>query len=270
MDRGHLSKRGSTNAHAIMNATLTCKDHFYYRTLQQKCLPCPIGGYCIGGHVTDKNLQPMFGFSRCFNSTLKFTHCKGSACLGRPNPDTSLSHYPLALVDHNQSRCNVGHANSTDNVRCSTCALGYAPSSTNTNQGSCDICGGGIAVLLLFAVAAVLLFLALIAIKFRSHPHKKALHSTLKRTILTHAQTVSIIMSLQVPWPASIRIVIAFFSKLISMAGHRDAIQCVTSTQNVADIQLPLLVITVLFPVFICGEQQTSLLLSILSVHIGI
>ena len=50
----------------------------------------------------------------------------------------------------------------------------------------------------------------------------------------------------------------------------RDAIQCVTSTQNVADIQLPLLVITVLFPVFICGEQQTSLLLSILSVHIGI
>jgi hypothetical protein len=83
----------------------------------------------------------------------------------------------------------------------------------------------------------------------KSSGRKKATHSTLKRTILTHIQMVSIIMSLKVSWPETVRSIMVGLGSVISIAGHTDSIHCSLDTQSVADVFYGTMLATIMLPV---------------------
>ena len=166
----------------------------------------------------------------------------------------------IVIHDYNNS-CNLGHLNPPfKNVRCSTCSPGYA--STSDGSGLCVKCqdSAGSTILLVLVVVRLLafsvhvfffflvflhislhhrlsrnmqllsifIFIILVALKMReSSNSKKAAHSTMKRSLLTHLHMISIVMSLNVAWPKAVRDVLAFVSSLTSVAGNQGAVQCV-------------------------------------------
>ena len=74
---------------------------------------------------------------------------------------------------------------------------------------------------------SVSLFVFLVALKMQTTSNrKKAAHSTMKRSLLTHVHMISIVMSLNVAWPRTVRDVMVFVSSLTSVAGESVAVQC--------------------------------------------
>ena len=125
-----------------------------------------------------------------------------------------------AVVDHNES-CNHFDGYSNKSTRCSTCKPGYA--SLPNAEGQCVDCGpvGSASVLVvLFAFAVVIMFVIMIALKMRTSGRKKAAHSTLKRTFLTHIQMIAIVMSLNVPWPSAVRALLIGISSVMSISSQ--------------------------------------------------
>ena len=231
------------------------------------CEMCPAGGDCMGA-VTQNNIRPMFGWWRCPATDLSrydtlrhlFEKCQGPACLGAPNKalegmytisakSTSQQITDLALRDSNESCAEelgyqrLNSKNNRDgsvinNVRCSTCKAGYA--SANDGTGRCTICngeGGSVVFLVIVIVLIIFVFILLVALKMKSTSNrKKAEHSTMKRSLLTHLQMIAIVMSLNVSWPGPVRIILTFFSSLTSVASHTASVQCSVQTeQNLED-----------------------------------
>lgn len=175
-----------------------------------------------------------------------------AACLGSRDAD-----------HNNESFCDeaAGYANLRNNTRCSSCAPEFALA--NDGSGRCTRCtgedggggeGGGSAALLgVVVVMAVFLFCMLVGLKMRSTSNrKKADHSTMKRSLLTHLQMISIVMSLHVAWPAPVRDALAFVSSLTNVAGHTAAVQCSMSQENRAsnaDLFYAALVVSAVMPV---------------------
>jgi flagellar biogenesis protein FliO len=188
-------------------------------------------------------------------------NCLGQACLGAPNPllvgkHTDVNGSDPATIDQ-QERCADGHANPpTNNTRCSRCLKNFAPVPSARNQ--CLPCAGkdgdgDTAVLFLIGILAFVLFVLLLAQKVRSKGKKKAASSTLKRTLLSHVQMISIIMSLNVQWPAAIRTVLVGISGLISVSGHTSALHCSSVSElSPADIHYATLTTAVLLPFIVC------------------
>ena len=106
----------------------------------------------------------------------------------------------VALRDQNESCAVELGYQALPNIRCSTCKLGYA--SSNDGTGRCSECndeGGSLAFLVVVIVLTVLVFVLLVALKMKSTSNrKKAEHSTMKRSLLTHLQMIAIVMSLNV------------------------------------------------------------------------
>ena len=51
----------------------------------------------------------------------------------------------------------------------------------------------------------------------------------MKRTLLTHLQMLSIVMSLTVPWPTAVRNILTFVSSITSISAQASSIQCTTT-----------------------------------------
>jgi hypothetical protein len=59
---------------------------------------------------------------------------------------------------------------------------------------------------------------------------------------------VSIVMSLNVPWPSNIRSILVGVSSVISVSGHSDSIHCSTGNQSIAAVFYTTLLATVVLP----------------------
>ena len=195
-----------------------CKDNEYLDDTsttpsEWECLKCPDGGYCTG-MVTRASIRVQFGWARCPVApdgnedrlpppSRLFTRCKTpSSCMGAPNVLLESTEGDAAMEDNNES-CALGHhPHSPTNVRCSSCATNYAPVGVGSS-GVCSKCtgsGGSVAFIVVAFFFAIVIFVVLVALKMRSSGSKKKVeHSTMKRTLLTHMQMLSIVLSLAVP-----------------------------------------------------------------------
>ena len=185
------------------------------------CVPCPVGGYCVGP-ITNSMVRNKFGWWRCPQLNLTFQKCQRLGnCLGAPNLLLNKEQYPNASNNNMNESCDVGTVNPPSiNVRCSTCRTGYVASSDADQCLPCQP-GSATAVIVLAVFVALFVFVLLIALKMKSNAgRRKDETSTMKRTLLTHVQMVSIVMSLQVPWPEAVRIVMQALSSVTSVSAH--------------------------------------------------
>ena len=67
-------------------------------------------------------------------------------------------------------------------------------------------------------------------------------------SLFTDVQMVSIVMSLNVPWPSNIRSILVGVSSVISVSGHSDSIHCSTGNQSIAQVFYTTLLVTVVLP----------------------
>ena len=221
-----------------------------------RCESCPVGGACRG-EITLQGIQALYGWSRCpvldkDNKPL-FEQCVyGPSCLGGKNPllvglFPAQNNTDFATMDHTES-CNGALAYSNVTTRCSTCKPGYTPDA----QGRCFPCDdSGAALTILFMLIIFLLFILMIGLKMRSSGRKKAAHSTLKRTLLNHLQMVSIVMSLNVPWPSVVRDLLVGASSVMlfgARSSQSSELQCVNGA-SVAEVFYGTLILAVALPV---------------------
>jgi hypothetical protein len=75
-------------------------------------------------------------------------------------------------------------------------------------------------------VIAVLIFLKLKSVTKSAHVKARAIHSTLKRILLTHMQVVAMVATLNVPWPRDFLNMVAVFSATSSVSQHMSALSC--------------------------------------------
>ena len=133
-----------------------------------------------------------------------------------------------ASIHHNET-CAFGHVNpASSNMRCARCQAGFAPSSDSLRQClSCGSEGRGVGIFLLLVFVLVVMFVILVWVRFgRGRGSSKAIDSTLKRTLLSHVQMLSIVMSLNVQWPHAARMILVGVSSVITLSGYSDSIHC--------------------------------------------
>ena len=181
-----------------------CDDNEYVDIIGGKCVTCPEGAACKGP-INVTGVTNLFGWAVCPDEKLAFTKCVfPAACLGKPNHVLKEIYYTgktdLALLD-NASRCNLGRIqNMSQNQRCSSCAPGYQPSEIVGVCKKCDQYGGTFALMVIVVVCSFLILLGFILLKMRSSGKSKASHSTMKRTLLSHLQMLSIVLTLKIQW----------------------------------------------------------------------
>ncbi len=187
------------------------------------CRPCPPGGSCAGSLLL-ADLDNLFGWwpippAERAGADDIFARCLyPPACPGAPNPalvdlhgDAALAGRPAAATGTNMSsasRCAPGYRN--DSRLCHACDTGWA----RDGESRCVACAEeGTKNLVLFVGGAVLLFGAYCGmvwmhlrafVTFDSAQRKKSQHATLKRIIVSHAQTISLVLGLNVPYPREV------------------------------------------------------------------
>ena len=67
-------------------------------------------------------------------------------------------------------------------------------------------------------------------------------------SLFIDVQMVSIVMSLNVPWPSNIRSILVGVSSVISVSGHSDSIHCSTGNQSIAEVFYTTLLAAVVLP----------------------
>jgi surface protein len=239
---------------------IDCKNDEYFNTSTATCIACPRGASC-DGPVTQTEVMAKFGWARCPTKTLSlsltFAECVGHiACLGMPNPVLegiyfNATMFDLAKLAGVNETCADGHKNPpTTNLRCSTCIDGYA-----LTNGKCIACveGDSITILAVGGFFSITSFGFLVGMKLRSSGHRKAEHSTIKRTLLSHIQMVSIVLSLNVPWPHAVRISMEFVSNFLSINAAASSVQCGVGGMSMHQFYYGALVSSVLLPFVMVG-----------------
>ena len=152
------------------------------------------------------------------------------------------------LDDNSTEQCAAGYKNICDPATngtcrlCRTCALGYAMSSDGMTCQECAPVGsdkrrlsvilGVLATLFVLLVFSLLVYLR-IKSSTTSHTAKtKAVHSTVKRILLSHMQVVMLCMGLRVPWPGAIQALMDVFKTLSSVSQHVAQVGCFVDTEE--------------------------------------
>jgi len=214
------------------------------------CQPCPRGAWCFGS-VTWDQVAASRGFWRDRENPRFFAQCADKiACLGPCSGDAKIC---PDVTDNRTSGCNEaagyqrecingdnGDNDQADHQKscriCSTCAQGWAKDADGITCSKCPNsiearangvwAGIGIMLLVLF-IFAVLIFLKVKSATSGGHGAKtKAVHSTIKRIVLTHMQIVALCLSLSVPWPNIIVTMMNIFSSLSSVSQHVMSLSC--------------------------------------------
>ena len=168
------------------------------------------GRLCVG-NVIFEDIENLFGwweipahersrtldvYVRCLNPL---------ACLGAPNAadEPNFGDLPMRGRENNRT-CAPGYFGRL----CGSCVGRFARS----NRFECVSCQGeGSTMLFMFFGGIFLMFVVYCVMvhmhikafsNFNSEERKKSLHSTLKRILLSHAQTVSLVLGLNVPYPS--------------------------------------------------------------------
>jgi len=120
--------------------------------------------------------------------------------------------------------------------------------------------GGSNVIILVFAVLGIfILFFVLNVLrmrsfrKFNAKRRRKALHSTIKRIILSHYQMVSIVLGLSVPWPKLLESVLNTVSSVASFSEGINSFECLYQGIDHSDFYNGVLVFTAVFPLLSIG-----------------
>ena len=142
---------------------------------------------------------------------------------------------------------------------CQACRDGYS----RTSNSRCKDCKfGGVGNAMIFLITGVTLlfigFAVLIGMKLRSFGQsefkadrrKKTTHSTLKRIILSHVQTVSLVLGLAVPWPEIMLNTLSFLSSVSTFSENANGVECLISgVKNHAAVYYALLTCMAIMPI---------------------
>ena len=221
------------------------------------CATCPLGGWCEGSK-TWENIIATHGWWRDRDNQSSFVKCPNElACLGgsRLNEknqkdqkkngnatSTTLLHGCNGKAGYLEI-CNNTDSNgaSSGSCRlCMTCKQGYALASDDITCAKCP--DNKLVGFFAFTGLIIVLFVfygGLVCLKIRSMTRTgenlaktKAVHSTIKRILLTHMQVVTLCISLQVKWPLLITAIMDVFSTLSSVSRHVGGISCYSDTIN--------------------------------------
>ena len=75
------------------------------------------------------------------------------------------------------------------------------------------------------AAIAFLIYLKLKSVTKQQHVKARAIHSTLKRILLTHMQVVTLVATLNVPWPTDFLNMVSVFSSVSTVSQHMSALR---------------------------------------------
>jgi hypothetical protein len=208
-----------------------------------KCLACPEGAYCEHS-VTWRHVKANASFWRDDHErnvtspafvppTYKFIPCPNkAACMGSNSTETcdeSAGYLNICNKDRNTTcrlcnTCFPGFSMGADGITCFPCA--------RKEDQAQSLALAVLVLLLLFSVLGTLVFLK-IKSATRGHGAKtKAVHSTVKRILLSHLQVIAMCMSLNVPWPRLITDMMMAFSSMSSVSQHVSAIGCFYDTDE--------------------------------------
>jgi hypothetical protein len=255
-----------------------CNDDQYFdnTTLNDpstwRCSACPLGGHCsgdisfpdvaampgwwyippshrgVGVVLDDENFTlSRSGDAETFARCLFAPSCPG----GRSQNVTGSGHCAFALGFRNHSRlcqqCRTGYSRTgSGRFTCRKCDTASANEGTGSTEA---LFGSGVILALVFYVGLVILRIKAFA-KFNASRRRKALHSILKRILLTHMQMLSLIMSLNVPWPSLLTIVMSTFTSVINFSENVNTAECFSGSEEPAHVDFfyGLLVFAAAFP----------------------
>jgi hypothetical protein len=176
------------------------------------------------------------------------------ACLGANNPvlegtyfdaqgnDLAATSSVDQITTRNNSRntsssngpCNEKQGYRSGSTLCQACIDGFARSATSR----CTSCTEGKSFLYVFYTGVFFLiagFITLIVLKLKSFSsqqgfdaerRRKATHSTLKRIMLTHMQTITLVLGLTIPWPRLMLDALSVLSSVSSFAESANSLEC--------------------------------------------
>ena len=247
------SGKACVSPNAYLNATSLTPTEW-------SCAECPTGAWCVGS-VTWDDVIAQRGYWRDRNNRTFFAKCANAvACLGGCVGDNSIDCPPVQ--DNHTDGCNevAGYqrdcsdrsaARASGNPKdaggscrlCSTCRSGYSlggdgvtclPCLTETEEEKSNgIVAGIVIMLLVLLIFALLIFLKVKSSTSGGHGAKtKAVHSTIKRIVLTHMQLITLCFSLRVPWPNLIVMMMNVFSSMSTVSQHALSLSCYSENHN--------------------------------------
>jgi len=206
------------------------------------CALCPVGGSCRGslvwsdvrardGYWRDNGAQipRKYTFIRCEETGV----CMGVPMSGGHGNYTESCNSDLGRLQY----CNNTHTIGSTCRLCGTCKKGYS----KTSDGSCSKCevdtSAAIATsialcLLLVSIAVGMVFLKIKAGTSGHGAKVKAIHSTIKRIMLSHMQVIALCLSLNVPWPHIINTMMRWFATVSSVSEQVNVMGCQFDTEN--------------------------------------
>jgi hypothetical protein len=245
----------------------SCKDDEYLDDsdedkMAHSCVRCGTGAYCKGP-ITLGGIRPLFGWWRIpeeersaadnSSASVAFAQCiYPPACLGVPDAllasrfptDFSLEQQEAYLDNQGtgNSSCNFNLGFLNNSRLCTQCRDGFARRSGSLCVACEGGAGGALPLLVIGLLVLIFGFVTLIALrlksfgsgrKYDSARRRKAPHSTLKRIILSHVQTLSLILGLAVPWPTLMTNALAIVSAVSTFSDNANAVEC--TIQGVKD-----------------------------------
>ena len=246
---------------------------------QWQCIACPEGGSCAGA-VVWKNIRAKNGYWRirdegprsqiplCYvlKKCQVFSPCVfPPACLGASNPSlVSVSGsfpWPNATENHNET-CNEALGFRGRSRLCQTCGVGYSRT-WGSQCVSCGLVDGEdrdysyvISLFSVFVTVGLLFFGALVGLRKRafandatSNRRRKSIHSTMKRILLSHFQTLSTVINLRVPWPSVLTLILDALSSMSGSFGDSvNVVECLYADQSHTDFYLGALIAVAVLP----------------------
>jgi hypothetical protein len=77
-----------------------------------------------------------------------------------------------------------------------------------------------------YGLVLVMAMVVVVALKIRGSVHEKGVHDSLKRTILSHVQMISIIMALDTKWPNTFSVPMRMLTEVMTGAGAASSFSC--------------------------------------------
>jgi len=164
---------------------------------------------------------------------------------------------------------------------CQTCGVGYSRT-WGSQCVSCGLVDGEdrdysyvISLFSVFVTVGLLFFGALVGLRKRafandatSNRRRKSIHSTMKRILLSHFQTLSTVINLRVPWPTVLTLILDALSSMSGSFGDSvNAVECLYADQSHTDFYLgaliavavlPFLFVMLLALYWFCGATKSS------------
>ncbi len=175
----------------------------------------------------------------------------------------------LALLDLVEA-CNPDQGFASNSRLCQRCQTGNFSRSLGSKCVQCGVVGengsgsrdisGILALFILGALAALLFFAGLLRLRVQAfakdssfHRRRKAVHSVMKRILLSHLQTLRSVVALSVPWPPLLELIFWSMSSVANFSETANSIECFYAEQAPADFFFSTLIVAALLPFVIVG-----------------